>query len=122
MRVPLTVNDFLYRAGGCQRVCRRRRRLARLQQHGHASMQASSAQLFALIAPFPRRWWRGLPRRVWCLDRAQGGQQRLSVEGDVEASEQADQGERAFDRVVPGDAEQVQSPVDAVLPGLGGDQ
>jgi len=79
-------------------------------------MQASSAQLFALIAPFPRRWWRGLPRRVWCLDRAQGGQQRLSVEGDVEASEQADQGERAFDRVVPGDAERVQSPVDAVLP------
>jgi hypothetical protein len=97
-------------------------RAGRLQQHGHASMQASSAQLFALIAPFPRRWWRGLPRRVWCLDRAQGGQQRLSVEGDVEASEQADQGERAFDRVVPGDAEQVQSPVDAVLPGLGGDQ
>jgi hypothetical protein len=59
---------------------------------------------------------------VWRVDRAQGGQQRLPVEGDIEASEQADQGERAFDRVVPGDTEQVQSPVDAVLAGLGGDQ
>jgi hypothetical protein len=36
-----------------------------------------------------------------------GWQQRLSVEGDVEAAEQADQGERAFNRVAPGDADQV---------------
>ena len=75
-----------------------------------------------LIEPFPRRQRRGLPRRVWRVDRAQGGQQRLPVEGDIEAAEQADQGERAFNRMVPGDPEQVQPPVDAVLPGLGGDQ
>jgi hypothetical protein len=44
---------------------------------------------------------------MWCLDRTQGGQQRLSDEGDVEAAEQADPGERALNRVVPGDADQV---------------
>jgi hypothetical protein len=57
---------------------------------------------------------------MWGVDRAQGGQQRIPVEGDVEPVEQADQIEGAFDRVVPGDAEQVQPTVDAVLPGLGG--
>ena len=44
---------------------------------------------------------------MWCLDRTQGGQQRLSDEGDVEAAEQADPGERALNRAVPGDADQV---------------
>jgi hypothetical protein len=82
----------------------------------------AACSAFRLVEPLPRRGRRGLPRRVWCFGRAEGGQQRLPVEGDVEAVEQADQGERAFDRVVPGDAEQVQSPVDAVLAGLGGDQ
>ena len=35
------------------------------------------------------------------MNQAQGGQQRLPVEGDIEAAEQADQGERAFNRMVP---------------------
>ena len=61
-------------------VARRASPAARPREH--AGVLSST---FGLIEPFPRRWRRGLPRRVWCLDRVQGGQQRLPVEGDVEA-------------------------------------
>jgi len=76
----------------------------------------------ALAVPVPRAGQADVPSPSGPSSTGRRAASSASRSSDVEASEQADQGERAFDRVVPGDAEQVQSPVDAVLPGLGGDQ